>query len=109
MIYVPDLENYRCVYVRGEGVIRAYRQQPTYNSVVDYRDYYIDSHYTYTDGQQSFSTYSTLPTCLVSNDLTNEVYYRHDFNDILVMFICLCLIFFYIPLKILFRLFRRFN
>lgn len=109
MIYVPDLENYKCVYVRGEGVIRAYKGIPQNNSTLDYRDYYIDSNYIFTDGEQTFSQYTTLPTCLSSTDLTDEVYYRNDFDSILVIFICLCLIFFYVPIKILFRLFRRFN
>ena len=108
-IYVPDLENYECVYVRGEGVIRAYKERPQNNRTVDYRDYYIDSNYIFVDGEQSFSQYTTLPVCLDESNLTNEVYYRNDFDSILVIFICLCLIFFYFPLKIFLRLFRRFN
>lgn len=108
-IYVPNLENYQCVYVRSNDIIRAYFQKPRNNSTVTYRDYYINSNYIYTDGEQSFSNYTLLPTCLNNTNLTSEVYYRNDFDSILVMFICLCLIFFYIPIKILFRLFRRFN
>lgn len=108
-IYVPDLQNYKCVYVRGEGIIRAYREMPKNNSTVAYRDYYIDSNYIFTDGDQNFSNYANLPVCLDNSNLTNEVYYRNDFDSILVIFICLCLIFFYIPIKILFRFFRRFN
>lgn len=108
-IYVPNLENYQCVYVRSNDIIRAYFQKPQNNSTVTYRDYYINSNYIYTDGEQSFSNYTSLPTCLNNTNLTSEVYYRNDFDSILVMFICLCLIFFYIPIKILFRLFRRFN
>lgn len=109
MIYVPDLENYKCFVVRSEEIIRAYEEVPKNNMEVNYRDYYYNSNYLYNDGIQSFSTYTTLPTCLDNSVLTTEVYYRNDFDSILVIFICLCLIFFYIPIKILFRFFRRFN
>lgn len=109
MIYVPDLKNYKCFVVRSEEIIRAYEEVPKNNMEVNYRDYYYNSNYLYNDGIQSFSTYTTLPTCLDNSVLTTEVYYRNDFDSILFIFICLCLIFFYIPIKILFRFFRRFN
>lgn len=109
MIYVPDLENYKCFVVQSEGVIRAYEEIPQNGISTNYRDYYIESSYIYRDGYTNWGNYSTIPTCLESSVLTNEVYYRNDFDSILVIFICLCLIFFYIPIKILFRLFRRFN
>lgn len=108
MIYVPDLENYKCVYVRGEGVIRAYKEIPKINSTVDYRDYYIDSNYIFTDGGQTFNQYSTLPTCLSDEVLTDEVYYRNDFDSILIIFLILTIFIIYIPLKIFKRFFRRF-
>ncbi len=108
-IYVPNLTDYQCVYVRGEGIIRAYKQKPQNNATISYTDYYIDSNYIFIDGEQNFSSYTQLPICLDSSNLTSEVYYRNDFDSILVMFICLCLIFFYVPFKILFRLIRRFN
>lgn len=110
MIYVPDLENYKCVYVRGEGVIRAYRQKPQSNTTVSYRDYYIDSHYTFTDGQQSFSYNPTLPVCLDESNLTNAYYYRHDFCDILLVFLGLigfCWFFMSKLIKTLFRGYKR--
>lgn len=109
-IYVPNLSDYQCVYVRGEGVIRAYRQKPQNNATVSYRDYYIDSNYIFSDGEQTFGNYSSnIPVCLESSVLTDLVYYRNDFDSILVMFICLCIIFFYPGIKIIKRLFRRFN
>ena len=108
-IYVPDLENYQCFYVRGEGVIRAYRQRPQNNTTVDYRDYYINSNYIFSDGQQSFSQYTVLPTCLQNSNLSNEVYYRNDFDKILVILLILTIFIIYIPLKIFMRFFRRFH
>lgn len=107
-IYVPDL-NYKCYVVQSEGVIRAYEEKPKNNSDVNYRDYYIKSNYIYKDGSQSFSSYSTLPVCLDTNILTDSVYYRNDFDSILVIFTIMCLFCFYIPIKIFMRLFRRFN
>lgn len=108
MIYVPELENYKCYVVRSENVIRAYKQIPYNNSTIQYRDYYYNSNYLYQDGEQSFSQYTTLPVCLDTNNLTSEVYYRNDFDSILIMFLILSIFCFYLPLKIFIRLFRRF-
>ena len=109
MIYVPDVDNYQCYVVQSEGVIRAYEEIPQNNSTIDYRDYYIKSNYIYRDGSQNFGSYSTLPTCLARENLTSEVYYRNDFDSILIIFFILSIFCFYIPIKIFMRLFRRFN
>ena len=87
MIYVPDIENYKCFVVRSEEVIRAYADIPRNNTEITYRDYYYNSNYTYNDGVQSFSQYTTLPVCLDSNDVTSNFYYRNDFDSILIIFI----------------------
>lgn len=108
MIYVPDL-NYKCYYVQSEGVIRAYEEVPQNNKEINYRDYYINSNYIYKDGYTNFGSYSSLPTCLETSVLTDNVYYRRDLADILVIFLIMCIFCFYIPLKIFMRLFRRFN
>ena len=109
MIYVPDLENYKCFVVRTESTIRAYKDIPVNNSDVAYRDYFYNSNYLYQDGVQSFGPYSTLPICLDNSNLTNNVYYRNDFDSILVIFLIMCIFCFYLPLKIFVRLFRRFQ
>lgn len=109
MIYVPDLENYKCFVVQNENVIRAYKTIPRNNTEINYRDYYINSNYIYKDGYQSFGNYSSLPVCLASDVLTDEVYYRNDFDSILIIFIILCLIFFWFPLKLLTRIFKRWS
>lgn len=106
-IYVPDLENYECFVVQGEGVIRAYEQRPVQNRTINYRDYYINSSYIYRDGDQTFSNFTTLPTCLASNVVTDSVYYRNDFDSILIIFMILCIFCFLIPLKVFMRFFRR--
>lgn len=107
MIYVPDLEEYKCVVVRNEEVIRAYREMPVNNSNISYRDYYYNSNYLFNDGVQSFTGYTTLPTCLDNSNLSSDVYYRNDFDKILVIFIILCFFCFYIPLKVVIRFFKK--
>lgn len=89
MIYVPDLENYKCYVVRSEEVIRAYKQVPTNNSTIEYRDYYYNSNYLYNDGEQTFSQYTTLPVCLSQDVLTDAYSYRNDFADICIISIIL--------------------
>lgn len=108
MIYVPDLENYQCFVVRDTNTIRAYKGRPSYNSELEYRDYYINSNYLYQDGIQSFGNYSTIPVCLDNSNLTTEIYYRNDFDSILIIFFIMSIFCFYIPLKVFSRLFRRF-
>lgn len=107
MIYVPDLESYKCFVVRNDTTIRAYKETPQNNLDIEYRDYYYNSNYLYQDGIQSFSSYTTLPVCLNKDILTNSVYYRNDFDSILIIFLVMCIFCFYLPLKIFVRLFRR--
>lgn len=107
MIYVPELENYECVVVRSEEVIRAYRDKPVNNSTISYRDYYYNSNYLYNDGEQSFSQYTTLPTCLDQDSLTSDVYYRNDLDSILIIFLIISIFGFYIPLKLFSSLYKR--
>lgn len=108
-IYVPDMSVYACYVVRDTNTIRAYEKMPERDKTINYRDYYINSNYLYQDSYQSFGSYSTLPTCLSSEVLTEEVFYRNDFDSILIIFLIMCIFCFYIPLKIVLRLFRRFN
>jgi len=106
-IYVPDTTNYKCFYVRSEGVIRAYKQVPQNNTNIEYRDYYINSNYIYSDNYQSFGQYTTLPVCLSSNDITTDFYYRNDIADILIIFVILAIFIIYLPYKIFSRFFGR--
>lgn len=107
MIYVPDLKNYKCFVVRDETTIRAYKEVPRKNSDIDYRDYFYNSNYLYQDGEQSFGNYSVLPVCLDNSVLTNEVYYRNDFDSILVMFLIMSIFCFLVPIKLFLRFIRR--
>lgn len=105
-IYVPDT-SYACYVVQSEGVIRAYEEIPQNNNNIDYRDFYIKSNYIFKDGNQSFGSYSTLPTCLDNSVLTDNYYYRNDFADILIIFTIMCIFGLYIPINIFLRMFKR--
>lgn len=112
MIYVPDTA-YACYVLSDKDTIRAYKTMPynpSYNGGnvdINYRDYYINSDYLYTDGFQSFSYYSALPVCLDKSNLTTDVYYRHDIDKILVIFTILVIFGISLPLKIFSKLFKR--
>lgn len=108
MIYVPN-STYKCYVVQDANTIRAYHSNPQRNQTITYTDYYINSHYMSRDNSQTFSSTATLPTCITSSQITDSVYYRNDFADILLIFTIMCLFGFYIPLKVFFRLFRRFQ
>lgn len=103
-IYVPGLNNYRCISIRSGDVIRAYKQTPQLNSNIDYDDYYINSNYIMVSGVQNFNQYSTLPQCVQSQYLTDDFYYRNDFDRILVIFIIIVIFGIWLP----FKLFSRF-
>lgn len=108
MIYIPDT-SYACYVVQSEGVIRAYENTPQTNVTTNYRDYYINSNYIFRDGSQNFGSYTSLPTCLSRDVLTDSPYYRTDFDSILVIFMIMSIFCFLIPLKVFIRLFRRFQ
>ena len=109
-IYLPEDTTYnKCYVVQNEDVIRGYDRVPSNNTNYNYRDYYINSNYIYKDGTGQWSQYTSLPICLDNNVITNDIYYRNDFPDILVMFLIICLFGFYIPLKIFSKLFKKHN
>lgn len=108
MIYLPSTD-YACIVVYNSETLRAYSTLPAQDTTVSYTDYYINSHYISKTGSETFSRYSaTLPTCLSSDSVTTDFYYRNDLPDILLMFTIFCIFCFLIPLKIFTRIFRRY-
>lgn len=108
MIYVPNDNTYnKCYVVQSEGVIRAYDFIPNYNTSGGYRDYFIQSDYIYRDGVANFGSYSSIPTCLSNNIITNSFVYRTDLDKILLCFIILAIFCLYFPFKIISRCFGR--
>lgn len=106
-IYVPNYVNTNCVVVRSEEVIRKYETTPTYNSTVNYIDYYIHSDYIEQPGFQTFNQYSTLPTCLSSNTITTDIEYRMDYDKSLIIFAIIFLFSIYLPTKLFLTLIRK--
>lgn len=106
MIYVPDT-NYACYVVINSDTIRAYSQIPRVNTTSSYRDYYLNSNYIYQDGTQTWGNYSTLPVCLNKNNITNDFYYRNDFDSILIIFVVIVIFGILLPLKIFSKIFKK--
>lgn len=109
MIYVPydNINDYKCYTLYDKDTIRAYISTPQFNTSSNYTDYFINSHYVFREGVQTWGNYSTLPICLSTDNLTNEIYYRNDFSDILIIFVIIAIIGVYLPFKIFSRAFGR--
>lgn len=111
-IYLPvdNVSDFACYSVYDKDTIRAYYTQPQLDSSSDYVDFYVNNHYLEKTGNQSWGQWQNyLPVCLPKESITNELYYRNDFADSLIIFIIFCIFTFYIPIKIFVRLFRRFD
>lgn len=107
MVYVPTYTDNSCVVHYSSGIVRVYDTRPTYNSDINYTDYYIHDDYFPSSGVAHFSNYSTLPTCLPADSITDNYYYRVDFPSILLMFLIISIFAFYIPIKVFSKLFKR--
>lgn len=104
MIYVPDSENYACYVVNSSETIRAYKDVPTLGSQVEYRDYFVNSNYLFQDG---YELIESVPICLDNEIITNDFYYRNDLDKILLIFLILAFVIVYVPIKIVFSLFKK--
>lgn len=108
-IYVPNYSDGNCAYIYNSDIVRVYDSIPRHNSTIGYKDYFINSSYIDNNGTTTFSQYSSLPTCINSDRITTEVYYRNDFAQILLIFFLLSFICFWVPWRIFLRLFRRYQ
>lgn len=106
-IYVPDLEKYEKYVLLNENTIRAYATTPQKGVGVNYRDYYINSHYIYKDGVEMYTETTENVSFLDESILTNEIYYRNDFDSILIIFFIVSFVCIYIPIKIVMRMFKK--
>lgn len=106
MIYVPDT-SYACYTVLNGNVIRAYEIQPEINTTLNYRDYYINSHYIFNDYYEIIDSVENLPVCIGTDKITNYYSYRNDITDILLCFFILLVIGYFIVSSLLKSLFRR--
>ena len=103
MIYSPSYEEGKCIVVQSNGVVREYQQMPTYNSDIEYRDYYTNMNYIYNTNTAHFSNYSTLPVC---REGTNNIMYRVDINNIVPPIIIALILILTILLEYLRKVFR---
>lgn len=103
-IFVPADSTYnKCYVVQSEGVIRGYDTYPRLSTNYNYRDYYIKSSYIYRDGAGSWSQYATLPSCLDSDIITNDYWYRLDLSSVLIIFLIINIFGIFLPIKIFFE------
>ena len=107
MIYVPNYTNTKCAVVVNSETIRVYERRPQNNTTISYIDYYIRSDYLYTSGTHTFSQYTTLPTCINSNQITTNFLYRVDFANIMIIFMSIVVLCYFLAFKPISRLFGR--
>lgn len=103
-VYLPSITNSNCIVILDKDTIRVYNDLPTAYNLHSYTDYFINSHYLSKTGEEYIET---VPVCEDHVGFTTEVYYRNDLSDILIIFLIIVLIGFYLPYKILARLFGR--
>lgn len=109
-IYLPidNVSDFACYSIYDKDTVRAYYTQPQLDSSSEYVDFYINSHYLQRTGIQSWGQWnSSLPTCLSSDSITTDYYYRNDFPDILFIFIIFAIFGIYLPFKLFSRIFRK--
>ncbi len=101
-IYLPTEYLNKPCYVINNGYIRVYNTTHNSNNIV--YDIYINQDYQV---RRTTSGYSSSTQCDTMNQYTDDIYYRTDFDRILVIFLILCIFCILIPLKLFLRLFRR--
>lgn len=109
-IYLPieNVNDFACYSVFDKDTIRAYKTQPQLDSTSEYVDFYINSHYLQKTGTQSWGQWNnTLPICLTKSSITTDVYYRNDFDSVLIIFLILFIFIIVLPYKIMSRAFGR--
>lgn len=102
-IYLPtDYLNKPC-YVINNGYIRVYNTVNTEERNIVY-DIYVNQNYMV---KKSSASYSSNTVCDTTNTYTDDVYYRNDFDSILIIFLILSIFCFYIPLKLFSSIYKR--
>ena len=98
-IYVPTQYLNNCNIVNGDYIRSFTNSQQT-----QWVDIYINNHYYLRQGS---SNYGNSYTCDRINTFTDNIYYRNDFDQILVIFFILLIICFYFPYRLISRMFGR--
>lgn len=99
-IYLPtDLYQAECKVVNND-YIRVY----TNNNYTTWTDVYFKSDYILKNG---YSNYQQNVICDNLNTYTDNIFYRYDLSNILIIFLILCIFCFWLPYRILSRAFGR--
>jgi len=100
-IYLPtDYVNNSCKVVNND-YIRVY----TNSTYTNWVDVYFKSDYMLKSGSTNYSQNNVV--CDSLNTYTDNIYYRYDFCNIIIIFFILLLFCFYFPYKIIGRMFGR--
>lgn len=106
MIYLPDnISDTNCAYVYDSETIRVYEEVPRINSIITYKDYFINSHYIIRTGSTTFGSYNVPNySCLSSSNFTTNAFYRNDIASIMIVAFILIFMCYYFIRTLLRRL-----
>lgn len=107
-IYLPiEVNSNQCPVVVSDGHIRIYDKIPNgTNQNVNYYDFYIRENYLESEGNTNWSPYTT-QNCIDYTQFTTDYWYRPDIWQSLICFVIIGGIGFYLPFKLISRLFGR--
>lgn len=101
-VYLPTEYLNKPCYVVNNDYIRVYESTNDRDNIV--YDVYFKNNYLIRQGSSNFS-YST--QCDNINSYTDSIYYRYDFDKIVVIFFIILILCFYFPYRIISRIFGR--
>lgn len=106
-IYLPDeLQEGNCPIILNKDTIRVYENTPVIDTLVNFTDYFINSHYIKQTGQE---TLTNSISCLSLDNFTTAYVYRFDFDKIIVIFVSILFLIAYPVMKILHAFFIGFK
>lgn len=103
-IYLPtDYIDKPCHEIH-DNFIRVYENNILNENTI-YTDIFINQDYMI---KQNETIFTNEIKCDLKSTFTDEIYYRTDFDSILIILLIMSIFCFYIPIKVFLRLFRRF-
>lgn len=106
-VYVPSYTNGNCATVYSSNTLRVFDSVPANSTTITYTDYFLNSHYLSRTGSYSFDSSELLPSCISSDNISTDYWYRNDFDSILVILFILLIICIYFPIRLISRIFGR--
>lgn len=105
-IYVPyeNKSDYKCYTVLDSGTIRAYKQNLSNDTDIQYTDFFVNSHYLQKNGIEHIQNKDTI--FCVNDQVTNDYYYRNDLPHILII-VTFILLILYASFRVFARMFGR--